>query len=534
MRNAIKAFIVVMIAGMAFSPVRAADLCGEAVPTLEGPVSGFADPAGAACSYLGIPYAAAPVGELRLRAPAPATPRSAALAARAFGPSCIQQETIASGGKSKSFSEDCLTLNIFRPAKSGTFPVMFWIYGGGYSQGASNYEMYNGARLASEREVVVVTINYRLGALGFLALPELAREDANGSAGNYGLLDTISALKWVRANIAGFGGDSNRVTIFGESAGGVSVCSLLASAPAAGLFHRAIIESGGCDLAQSREKGYAQGRALVKSFGCDGDDARACLRQKPAAELTKIKVTGFTIAAHIDGYVLADQPIALIEKGEFNRVPLMVGSNQNEGNLMVAMIPGALYASRGTVTKLLQKTIGPRYADIMKMYSFEDYRRPVFLLCAVFVDGFASRAYAAAEAAGARTPTYMYRFNWDEERGGKDLGAFHGLEISFVFGNLKFKSSPIGLLFGKKAVKSAQPLSANMMSYWTNFAKTGDPNGPGLPAWPLYTTETRSRQYLDTTISTAPISPQDLERYRYFASLSIDDLGWGKTPEETK
>ena len=214
--------LVIALAMAAASLARAEELCREPVATRQGPVTGLAEKGLAACAYKGIPYAAPPVGELRWKAPQPAAKRAATLEAKAFGPSCLQQENFGSGGKSKAFSEDCLTLNIYRPARSGNFPVMFWIHGGGYTIGAGSYEMYDGSRLAAEREVVVVTINYRLGEFGFLSLPELTAEDPHSSSGNDGLLDTIAALDWVRDNIAGFGGDPKNVTIFGESAGGVS------------------------------------------------------------------------------------------------------------------------------------------------------------------------------------------------------------------------------------------------------------------------------------------------------------------------
>ena len=502
----------------------AQDICAKPVPTKEGVIMGLSEPGSKVCSFKGIPYAAPPVGELRLKAPQPASPRTKIYQAFDFGPSCVQNEESSSGGKSKSFSEDCLSLNIFRPAKQGSFPVMFWIHGGNHTQGGSSYEIYNGAKLAGGRHVVVVTFNYRLDALGFLALPELAKEDPKGSAGNYGLLDVLRALQWVHDNIEAFGGDPNNVTVFGESAGGALTCDVLASPLAAGIFHRAIIQSGGCDLVSNLDMGHKGSRTLAEAVGCSGADALSCLRAKPAKELVGVKNTKFLAQPHADGYALAGKPIDIIKQGNFNKVPVMVGSNKDEWNIVIAMTPGATLASRKTITKKLRKALGARVDDIFKMYSYNDYRRPVFLAGAIFADGFGSRAFAAAEEISPYAPVYMYRFDWDDEKMGKNLGAFHGLDVLFVFGNMRFKPLLARIVFNKKVRKNAAPLSEKMMSYWSNFAKTGFPNASGLVKWPRYTTQRRDRIHLDNNISVAPLTAKDIERYRYFAAISIEEL----------
>jgi para-nitrobenzyl esterase len=516
---------IMLIAAAPAGAARAQDVCADPVKTTEGPVRGRTVKQSAACAFLGIPYAAPPIGDLRFKAPAPPAVRAAALDAYEFGPGCMQVQSIIMGGKAKKLSEDCLYLNIWRPAKSGVFPVMFWIHGGGYTGGAGSYDMYDGARLAAERDVVVVTINYRLGPLGFLALPELSKDDPNSGAGNYGLLDTIAALKWTRANVAGFGGDPDNLTIFGESAGGVSVCSLLASPPAAGLFQRGIIESGGCDLAMAREKMYDMGRRFAQAMGCDQEDAAACLRAKPAADLVKLKGTKFNASACVDGYVLPEMPLDAIKHGKFNKVPVMVGSNKDEGNIFVVFVGGTMVPS-SVLEKMMRKGLGKRADEIMAMYPKPEYKKPVKALEALVTDGFGSRAFAAAEALSDKTPTYMYRFDWDEELWGKSLGAFHGLEISLVFGNVKHPAAdtPLGTLFTKKADRTAAPLSEKMMSYWTNFAKTGDPNGAGLVPWPRYDTKARQRLVLDTVVGAQPISAAQLAHYQYFAALTMEEL----------
>jgi para-nitrobenzyl esterase len=510
-----------------FSASAADDFCSAPVPTAQGPVIGQAEKDQAACSFKGIPNAAPPVDELRFKPPQPPASRTGTLEALHFGPSCIQDEIFGSGGKSKAFSEDCLTLNIWRPQKSGIFPVMFWIHGGGYLNGAGTYEMYRGANLAATRDVVVVTINYRLGALGFLALPELAQEDPNGSTGNYGFLDQVAALKWVRDNIANFGGDPNNVTIFGESAGGGSVCELLGSPRAAGLFHRAIIESGSCDFAQTLEKGFEHGRKLAESVGCTGEDARACLRALRAEKLTTTLGMGLIYTAHIDGYFLTDRSIDLIAQGKFNRVPVLVGNNRDEGNIFIMTRPAAFFASKKKVTNMVKKGLGPRADEILAMYSLDDYPRPIMVSGAIVTDGFVARGFDAAEKLSPYVPVYFYRFDWDEQRLGKTMGAFHGLELPFVFGNLDlhFPASELALAITRKAARKAEPLSEQMMTYWTNFAKTNDPNGAGLPEWPTYNTEKRMRLHLDTPISVKPVAGEDLRRLQYFASLTMEELG---------
>jgi para-nitrobenzyl esterase len=290
-------------------------------------------------------------------------------------------------------------------------------------------------------------------------------------------------------------------------------------------------------LAQDREKGFNQGRRLARAVGCPEPNALACLRAKRASELIARRGSGFNAAAHVDGYLLPAVPLEVLKTGEFNRAPVLIGSNKDEGNLMLWLMPGAPVATRGMVAKTLHKALGPRAGEILTMYSFADYHPPISLVGAVFADGFGSRAFAAAEALSPHTPVYLYRFDWDEERGGKRLGAFHGLEIPLVFGNLNLRlgSSPLRLVLTKKAARRAEPLSEQMMSYWTNFAKTGDPNGPGLPLWPRYEPERKLRLHLDAPVSAAPVAGQALQRLQYFAGLSLDELRWSESqPDQTK
>jgi para-nitrobenzyl esterase len=512
-----------------FCASAADDRCSQPIATAQGPVVGQAEKNLAVCSYKGIPYAAPPKGELRFRLPRPPTARTGTLAALDYGPSCVQNEIFGAGGKSKSISEDCLTLNVWRPQKTGAFPVMVWIHGGGFVMGSGSYEMYRGANLAAQHDVVVVTINYRVGPLSFLALPELAREDPNGSTGNYGLFDQIAALQWVHDNIAGFGGDPDNVTIFGESAGGRSVCGQLASPRAAGLFQRAIIESGRCDDVQTLAQGFENSREFVKKLGCAGEDARSCLRALPANKLATSlgarRALEFT--AHLDGWFLTARPSDLFAQGKFNRVPVLIGNNRDEGKLFVLMEPWRYFASRKKVLQTLKQRMGPRADEVLAMYSLDDYHPPIMISGAIITDTYVSRGFDAAEKLSPYVPVYYYRFDWDEERGRSFLGACHGLELPFVFGNLDlhFPASELALAFPGKVALKAKPLSERMTAYWTNFARIGNPNGAGLPEWPLYNTETRMRLHLDTDIFARSVAGDELKRLQYFTSLSEKDLG---------
>jgi para-nitrobenzyl esterase len=511
-----------IIAGFA----QAADtLCTNPVATQQGLVRGKAETNPSVCAWKGIPYAAPPVGELRFRATQPAKPRDGVLNAYEFGPACPQKQSILAGGDIRSTSEDCLTLNIWRPQKPGKFPVMFWIHGGGFMNGAGSVDLYNGANLAELKDMVVVTINYRLGALGFLSLPELAQEDPKGSTGNYGILDQIQALEWVQKNIAAFGGDPDNVTIFGQSAGGGSVTMLLISPLAKGLFQRAIPMSGAMDTIGEKEKGYARGRDLAKDLGCKGNDLPACLRKKsPDAFVAKSslgKIPSFSSMAmgfspKVDGYVITCQPVDCFKQGRYNQAPVMLGHTRDEMKFFTIAAPYFKYLPKFAIDKLLKKMAGPSTRDLFKLYSYADYKHPSELFMAVITDLFVAPGFADAEALSQRTPTYLYRFDWDKTK----YGAFHALDIPFVFGNIDPNSELTKKVQPKMDDPATTALAEHMKDYYANFAKTGDPNGPGLTTWPKYTVEKKQRIYFNDQITVAPISPKDLARYEFLNDLS--------------
>jgi para-nitrobenzyl esterase len=514
--------LLLILAGIWFGPrARAAMVCDAPVETGAGMVRGKEGPVAGVCTYQGIPYAAPPVGELRWKRPSPHPGWSGVREALEFGPQCPQpQGPPRAATMPIASSEDCLTLNIWRPAKSGRFPVMLWIHYGGAVEGSGSDEITQGAHLAAEKDVVVVTINYRLGILGFLPLPDLAQEDPHGSTGNYGSLDMIQALTWVRDNIAEFSGDPGNVTLLGCSAGGTSICYLLAAPPAEGLFHRAIIETGTCAVIPLAEA-YSHIDELLEAVGCPQDNLLPCLRAKPAEELIATLGKSFSPLGIIDGYFLPAKPIELFRQGQYHHVPVMVGTNKDEENIELITDPSRLFSSPRATAAKMRNFWGDAADEIMKMYSADGYRWPYQRWLASATDCIGSRAFAVAEAISGQTPVYLYRFDWDQEQWGGMWGAFHGLEVPLVFGNLDLKRLKFSSFKGypnPPAARRAAPLSARMMSYWTNFAKNGDPNGEGLPPWPQYRPEHKDRIYLDNPISTAPLSAPEIERYQYFSS----------------
>jgi para-nitrobenzyl esterase len=440
--------------------------------------------------FLGVPYAAPPVGDLRWRPPQEHARWHGVLDTTAFGPHCAQ--TAGSFGLA-STSEDCLFLNVFTPRGfSGAFPhrapVMVWIHGGALVTGES--DDYDPAPMVA-RGVVVVTINYRLGALGFLAHPALAAESARGISGNFGVQDQQAALGWVHRNIRAFGGDPENVTVFGESAGGLSVHTQLVSPLAAGLFQRAIVESGAYQLTQpSLAAAQAAGQAFAAAAGC-ADQTAACLRALPVATILA-RQTGGTDGLNVDGVVLPASIGAALRSGAFNRVPVMEGSNHDEWRLFVAATEAATHVplSAAAYVPAIVATLrvpAAVAAAIAAQYPLSAFGSPSEALGAIGTDAiFACNAQTATTALSQRVRTFQYEF---ADPNAPMLffpplsfptGAYHAAEIQYVF-RIDVSPQPNPGLHGDQA-----RLSDAMVTYWTNFARTGDPNLPALrtPVWP--------------------------------------------------
>jgi len=487
------------LAGLLLTPFAGATFADDQVKTTSGIVEGVKPASPAVRAFRGIPFAAPPIGELRWKAPQPVRPWKGVLKAGGFGPRCMQapvfSDMIFRDRADKPMSEDCLYLNVWTAAKSAEdrLAVMVWFYGGGFQAGSSSEPRYEGENFA-KKGIIVVSVNYRLGAFGFFSHPELTKESGVHASGNYGLMDQIAGLRWVKQNIAAFGGDPEKVTIAGESAGSLSVSALMASPLAKGLFRLAIGESGAFfgrppagsampTLGETEKTGTKFAEAL-------GANDLAALRAKGAEDLLNAaqKDRSLQFWPSVDGYVLPKEVAAIFAEGGQAHVPLLAGWNAEEASW--AVVYAKEKPTAHTFPQQLRARFDDRTAEILKLYPAsndeEAHKSAIDLASDLFIV-YITWAWLEMQNKTGQAPVYGYVFDRtppvapDTKVNGispKELGARHACEIEYVFGTLKSQPNPWENADFK--------ISDAMASYWANFTKAGDPNGPGLAKWPVY------------------------------------------------
>ena len=461
--------------------------------------------------FKGIPFAAPPVGDLRWRAPQPVKPWSGVKQTVKFGSACMQGGGGGGAGKGIPYDEDCLYLDVWSPAKTSgdKLPVIVWIYGGGFNAGATSNELYDGTNFA-RHGVVFVSVSYRVGPFGFLATPELSKESGHGS-GNYGLMDQIAGLKWVQANVAKFGGDPAKVTILGHSAGSQAVSMLAVSPQAKGLF-RAVIAESGANFSPPEDQNYAggnfstaklaeaNGRAWLESLGAHSlAEARAL--PAPTVEKAQRNPGAPRFRPSVDGYILTADQVELYKARKFNDTPIMVGDVSDEGAAFVrgALEPAAFEAE-------IREGYGKKADSILAAYPHATAAQATRAATMLRSDtGFDWHQYtwARLEAGFGKNKAFVYRF--DKPSAQNPNGSAHGQEVGYVFGNL-------GIGGRAQPTDADRALSEQMQAYWTNFAKTLDPNGAGLPQWPAFTPD--RPQMMRFGVDPGPAQVANLDRLK--------------------
>jgi para-nitrobenzyl esterase len=455
------------------------------IQTEQGLVKGGLSKIEGVSTYLGLPYAAPPVGQARWKAPSPPASWQGVRVADSFGNRCMQTNPWPDMiWNSAVENEDCLYLSIWAPRNAENLPVMFWIHGGGFTSGSGDEARHDGSVLAS-RDTIVVTINYRLGVMGFLAHPELSAESESGSSGNFGLLDMVAALNWVQSNIGGFGGSPDNVTIFGESAGSYAVSSLMASPLASGLFHKAIGQSGAqlTPSTPSLSDAEASGEQFAVLAGATG---LAGLRSQNAVELIELAVQNqMNFSVNIDGHILPESPLLVFKTGGQNDVPLMAGWTSAESKWVNASLVE------------FQKSLKEQFPDDIEqaqtVYPAKNDAEAFKMAIDMTSDSwvvYPTWKWIELHARTGDSPVYRYLFDQvmatpDGPVPDNDPGAAHATDIPFVFDVLEYTGNPIS--------KGDKFTAGLMVDYWTNFARTGNPNGSGLPEWPAFGSDLGAR-----------------------------------------
>lgn len=448
--------------------------------------------------FFGIPYAAPPVGDLRWKAPQPVEPWKDVKDASAFGPVCRQTVDWIKEPQ----SEDCLRVNVWAPAKPGKYPVMVWIHGGGFFGGSGSQMGPDAGNSIVAHDVILVSINYRLGVLGFFAHPELSAESPNHGSGNQGILDQIAALKWVQKNIAAFGGDPDRVTVFGESAGGGAASLLTMSPEAKGLFHRAIAESGTADTLPSKADAEKRGADFAIAQGASH---LADLRKLDVDKLIKQPWHG---EPNNDGYALPENMAEGYASGRHNMVPVITGWNSDEGPDLAPEMMGGKPITAAKYQAAVQRFTGPLAPQILQIYPGHNDTEAEASAYRLSTDmmGFSAYKWGTQQvAAKTAPPAYLYYFvHWPAEPTTPctyGCKAGHGAEIKFAFDQLA--------LDPRTWTADDKLLAEQMVRYWTNFAKTGNPNSEGLPEWKTFdgTPETVKRLGSETEIKARGVFP---------------------------
>ncbi|MFD1824623.1 MULTISPECIES: carboxylesterase/lipase family protein [Mumia] len=455
------------------------------IATEAGAIRGVS--ASSADQFLGVPYAAPPVRDLRFAAPAEPASWKGVRDADRQSPACVQFEPTGVR-EEQATSEDCLYLDLYRPKNPGKrskLPVMVWFHGGGHTQGTG--VIYGGSTMASKTDTIVVSVNYRLGALGFLAHPSLSSATPGGS-GNYGRMDQIASLEWVRDNVAKFGGDPRNVTIYGQSAGGQAVCDLMAIPSAKGLFHRAIAQSQDClanrpTLASAEQTGLTYATAV----GCpDPATAVACLRKAFPGKLVANQ-GAYTGSSKSASGLMPVTFAGAVAAGTWNKVPLMTGSTKSENRLLSTALAGI--TAEGYEQRI-RDTYGDRADQVLARYPLSEFKTPYDAITQVQTDaGRACTIERVAETMDSETPTYRYEFDdptsptlYGFAIPGEDMSNAHSAELAYLF-DFTLGERPL--------TRTQERLSDQMMRSWGAFARTGNPNVRGAPAWPTYGEERR-------------------------------------------